>query len=47
MTKDEWYAQLFEHLDNSKFRSCFHLNQKEQLMAIRIEIINQIVYTAY
>ncbi len=29
MTKNEWYAQLFEHLDNSKFRSSFHLKQKD------------------
>ena len=29
MTKDEWYKQLFEHLGNSKFRSSFHLGQKE------------------
>ena len=28
MTKDEWYKQLFERLDNSKFRSSFHLKQK-------------------
>jgi hypothetical protein len=28
MTKDEWYAQLFERLGNSKFRSSFHLKQK-------------------
>jgi hypothetical protein len=29
MTKDEWYAQLFERLGNSKFRSSFHLKQKD------------------
>ena len=29
MTKDEWYKQLFVRLDNSKFRSSFHLKQKE------------------
>ena len=29
MNKEEWYAQLFEHLGNSKFRSSFHLKQKE------------------
>ena len=29
MTKDEWYKQLFEGLDNSKFRSGFHLKQKD------------------
>jgi hypothetical protein len=28
MTKDEWYAQLFERLGNSKFRNSFHLKQK-------------------
>mgnify|MGYP004675661005 CR=1 FL=1 len=29
MTKDEWYNQLFERLGNSKFRSSFHLKQKD------------------
>ena len=29
MTKDEWYRRLFERLDNSKFRSSFHLKQKD------------------
>ena len=29
MTKDEWYRQLLERLDNSKFRSSFHLKQKD------------------
>ncbi len=29
MTKDDWYAQLFEKLGNSKFRSSFHLKQKD------------------
>ena len=29
MTKDEWYKQLFERLDNSKFRSSFHLKKKD------------------
>ena len=29
MSKDEWYRQLFERLDNSKFRRSFHLKQKE------------------
>ena len=29
MTKNEWYTQLFERLDNSKFRSSFHLKQKD------------------
>ena len=35
MTKDEWYRQLFERLGNSKFRSSFHLKQKD------IDYINQ------
>ena len=30
MTKDEWYTQLFERLDNSKFRSGFHLKEKDR-----------------
>ena len=29
MTKYEWYAQLFERLDNSRFRSSFHMKQKD------------------
>ena len=29
MTKDKWYKQLFERLENSKFRSSFHLKQKD------------------
>ena len=29
MTKEEWYNQLFERLANSKFRSSFHLKQKD------------------
>ena len=29
MTKDKWYKQLFERLNNSKFRSSFHLKQKD------------------
>ena len=29
MNKEEWYAQLFERLGNSKFRSSFHLKQKD------------------
>ena len=29
MTKDEWYKQLFERLGHSKFRSSFHLKQKD------------------
>ena len=29
MTKEEWYRQLFERLGRSKFRSGFHLKQKE------------------
>lgn len=34
MTKEEWYGQLFERLGNSRFRSSFHLKQKD------IEYIN-------
>ena len=30
MTKDEWYAQLFERLGNSKFRNSFHLKEKDK-----------------
>ena len=30
MTKDEWYAQLFERLGNLKFRSSFHLKEKDK-----------------
>ena len=29
MTKDEWCKQLFERLENSRFRSRFHLKQKD------------------
>lgn len=29
MTKEEWYKQLFEHLEASKFSSGFHLKQKD------------------
>ena len=29
MTKEEWYNQLFTKLANSKFRSSFHLKQKD------------------
>ena len=29
MTKEEWYQYLFERLSNSKFRSSFHLKQKD------------------
>ena len=29
MTKEEWYKQLIEHLEASKFRSSFHLKQKD------------------
>lgn len=29
MTKEEWYGQLFERLGNSRFRSSFHLKQKD------------------
>ena len=34
MTKDEWYRQLFEPLDNSKFQSSFHLKQKLRAITI-------------
>ena len=34
MTKDEWYKQLFERLDKSKFRSSFHLKQKLRAITI-------------
>ena len=29
MTKEEWYEYLFKKLGNSKFRSNFHLKQKD------------------
>ena len=29
MTKEQWYSQLFEQLDKSKFRNSFHLKQKD------------------
>ena len=29
MTKEEWFAQLFDHLEHSKFRSSFHLKQRD------------------
>ena len=29
VTKEEWYKQLFEHLEASKFRRSFHLKQKD------------------
>ena len=29
MTKDEWYKQLFDKLGSSRFRSRFHLTQKD------------------
>lgn len=43
MTKDEWYAQLFERLGNSKFRSSFHLKQadKEYVREKGMEMIRQ------
>ena len=28
-SSEEWYRQLFERLDNSRFRSSFHLKQKD------------------
>ena len=39
MTKEEWYKQLFERLDQSKFRSSFHLKQKD------IDYINEKGFT--
>ena len=29
MTKEEWFTQLFDHLEHSKFRSSFHLKQQD------------------
>ena len=29
MTKEEWYEQLFDRLEHSKFRSGFHLKKKD------------------
>ena len=29
MTKEEWFTQLFDHLEHSKFRSIFHLKQQD------------------
>lgn len=29
VTKEEWYKQLFEHLEASKFKRSFHLKQKD------------------
>ena len=29
MTKEEWYEQLFDRLEHSKFRSVFHLKKKD------------------
>lgn len=29
MTREEWYKQLFDKLDHSKFRSSFHLKPKD------------------
>ena len=29
MTKEEWFTQLFDHLEHSKFRSSFHLKQRD------------------
>ena len=29
MTRKEWFAQLFTRLGNSKFRTSFHLKQKD------------------
>ena len=43
MTKDEWYAQLFERLGNSKFRSSCHPKQadKEYVQEKGMETIRQ------
>ena len=30
MTESEWFEQLFNRLSHSKFRSSFHLKQKEK-----------------
>lgn len=35
MTKEEWYKQLFEHLEASKFRSSFHHINEKGLDVIR------------
>ena len=29
VTKEEWFTQLFDHLEHSKFRSSFHLKQQD------------------
>ena len=29
VTKEEWFTQLFDHLKHSKFRSSFHLKQRD------------------
>ena len=29
VTKEEWFTQLFDHLEHSKFRSSFHLKQRD------------------
>lgn len=43
MTKDEWYKQLFEHLDALKFRSSFHSKQKDidYINEKRLDVIRQ------
>ena len=43
MTKEEWYKQLFEHLEASKFRSSFHLKQKgiDYINEKRLNVIRQ------
>lgn len=30
LTKEEWYQQLFSRLEQSKFRSSFHLKEKDK-----------------
>lgn len=42
MTKDEWYRQLYERLDNSKFRSSFHLKKDIDYINVKgLDIIRQ------
>lgn len=43
MTKDEWYKQLFEHLEALRFRSSFHLKQKniDYINVKELDVIRQ------
>ena len=43
MTMEEWYKQLFEHLDVSKFRRSFHSKQKDidYINEKRLDVIRQ------